>query len=159
MIKISFTKKDQNELQYLRYNHIHPRVQQRAEVLLLKSKGMKNKDIEIFADVAPNTITSYLKMFKEGGIDKIQEVSFYKPGSKLEKFSMTLKEYFKEHPPTSLLQAMKFIEEITGIKRGKTQVWNFLRNMGMKCRKVGGVPARADTENQIAFKKNTWILE
>ncbi len=40
MITINFPKELISKLQYLRYNHPHPRVQQRVEVLLLKNKGL-----------------------------------------------------------------------------------------------------------------------
>ena len=48
---------------------------------------------------------------------------------------------------------MAVIEEITGIKRSEPQVRQFLKSMGMECRKVGMIPAKADVEKQEKFKK------
>lgn len=47
------------------------------------------------------------------------------------------------------------IEELTGIKRSPTQVRVFLKKIGMKCRKVGVMPSKADPEIQDAFKKKS----
>ena len=55
MISINFTPDIISKLQYLRYNP-HPRVQQRVEVLLLKSKGVAHKEIARLTDLSINTI-------------------------------------------------------------------------------------------------------
>ena len=48
------------------------------------------------------------------------------------------------------------IEEMTGIRRGPTQVRNFLNSLGLRPRKVGMIPAKADVEEQDRFKKKNW---
>ena len=48
------------------------------------------------------------------------------------------------------------IERLTGIKKGMTRVRNFLHQLGMDPRKVGGIPAKADPERQEEFKKKVW---
>jgi len=45
------------------------------------------------------------------------------------------------------------VTEVTGIKRGYTQVREFLLHIGMKPRKVGSVPAKANPEEQEEFLK------
>lgn len=49
---------------------------------------------------------------------------------------------------------MSKIEELTGIKRSEPQVRKFLGSIGMKRRKVGMVPSKADLDKQEAFKKD-----
>ena len=46
------------------------------------------------------------------------------------------------------------IEEMTGIKRSSQRVRIFLKNMGMRYRRTGMVPAKADPIKQEDFKKN-----
>ena len=50
-------------------------------------------------------------------------------------------------------EAVAKIEELTGIRRGPTQVRNFLDSLGLRPRKVGMIPAKADVEEQERFKK------
>ena len=41
----------------------------------------------------------------------------------------------------------------TGVKRGKERTRKFLHQIGMKPRKVGGIPAKADPQQQEDLKK------
>ena len=61
--------------------------------------------------------------------------------------------YFRAHPPATIKQAMATIEKLTGLKRSETQVEKFLKSIGLKCRKVGMLPAKADPEKQAEFKQ------
>ena len=45
------------------------------------------------------------------------------------------------------------IEEITGIKRSTGQIRTYMKSIGMKCRKVGMIPAKADSEKQKEFRE------
>ena len=66
----------------------------------------------------------------------------------------TLEAYFREHPPTTIAEAIEKIEELTGIKRSPTQVRKFLKSMGMRCLKVGFIPVQADPKVQEEYKKD-----
>jgi transposase len=153
MIKINITEEDKEIFEYERKNHIHPRVQQKMEVLCLKSKKLPHKVIAEIAGVSKNTVTEYLHLFKEGGSDKLKEIRFNKPESELTQHTSPLEAYFREHPPASAKEAMGKIEEITGLKRSGTQIRKFLGKIGLKRRKVGMVPAEADIEKQENLKK------
>lgn len=84
MITINFTQDMISKLQYLRYNHPHPRVQQRVEVLLLKNKELPHKEIARLTDLSVNvTITYYVKLYQQKGLDGIEEINFYQPKSYL----------------------------------------------------------------------------
>lgn len=153
MIKIEFTEADIKTLNYERYNHPHPRVMQKMETLFLKSKGIPHKKIAELADITPNTLTSYLKVYKKGGINKLKELNFRRPASELQQYTSRIEDYFRKNPPGSIKEAMAKIEKLTGINRKETQVRKFLKSIGMKLRKVGTIPAKADIEKQETFKK------
>ncbi len=65
----------------------------------------------------------------------------------------TLEEYFRAHPPATAAEASAKIEGLTGIQGGPTQRRKFLKAMGMKPRKVGQIPAKADIKEQEGFKE------
>jgi len=100
-------------------------------------------------------LTKYLQLYRHGGLDEIRKVNFYRPKSELEKYSDSIEQYFRENPVASIAEAIAKIEELTGIRRSKTQVRMFLRKLGMRHRKVGSVPAGADPEQQELFKKKS----
>jgi transposase len=154
MIKIEFSDEDKTALSYERYNHPHPFVQRKMEALWLKSKGLPHKEICRLTNVCSTTLTEYLRDYQKGGIEGLKTLSFRRPRSDLEDHRATLEAYFREHPPTSVKQAMATIEKLTGIKRSPERVRAFLKRMGMKCRKVGMMPAKGDIDVQEDFKKN-----
>ena len=152
MIQVDFCQKDIEIFKIERSRHPHPRVQRRMDVLWLKSNGLPNNQIAQLANVCYNTVTEYLRMYKIGGIEKLKELNFYKPQSDLVQYTTSLEEYFKEHPPASIKEAVSEIEKITGLKRSETQTRKFLESMGIKRRKVGMIPAKADLDKQKKFQ-------
>lgn len=153
MIKIVFSEADREALNYERYHHPHPRVQRKMEALWLKSQEVPHKDICRLTGISKGTLCTYLRAYQQGGIEKLKELNFYRPVSELAAHSATLEQYFRQHPPASLKQAMATIEELTGIKRSEVQVRHFLKALGMKPRKVGMMPAKADVNQQETFKQ------
>jgi transposase len=153
MIQMCISNEDTRTAQQQRFLHPHPRVQLRMEVLWLKSQGFPTKLISKIAGVSPNTVRDYLIMYKEAGITRLQEVSFYRPQSKLVNHRDTLECYFRDHPVASISEAIVIIEQLTGIRRSPTQVRKFLKSIGMKVRKVGTIPSKADPDEQEMFKK------
>lgn len=152
MIPFNCSSEDKDAFNLFRKNHPHPHVQLRMEILWLKSNNCPHQQICELACVSPNTVTTCLKTYNEYGIEKIKEVNFYRPKSQLIEFSTTIEQYFKDHPPATIKEAMAKIEEITGIKRSETQIRKFLKSIGMRCRKVGHIPSKADIEKQERFK-------
>jgi len=153
MIKIDITEEDRKICKYERKYHIHPHVRQKMDVLWLKIKKLSHEKIAEIAGVSKNSVTTYLRLYKEGGLKKLREINFNKPVSELTQHIHTLEAYFTEHPPASVREAMGKIEELTGLKRSETQIRKFLISSGLKRRKVGMVPAEADIEKQEIFKK------
>lgn len=153
MIKLTFTADDIEQLHYERFHHPHPRVQQRMEALYLKSQGYAHGEIGRLIRVTKPTLLKYFRDYQTGGIAKLKELTFYRPQSQLKQHQESLEAYFREHPPKTLVQATAKIEELTGIARSREQVRQFLKSMGMSCRRVGVLPAKADSVAQEEFLK------
>lgn len=154
MIRIEFTEQDLKKIKLLRYEHEHPRVRRRMEVLWLKSQGLEHQEICRLAGVSSNTLRDYLKLFQAGGIKKLTELNFYAPTSELEHHRSRLEAYFREHPPATLNEAAAKIQELTGLKRSSSAVGRFLNSLGMAPRRVGTIPSKADPEKQEHFRIN-----
>jgi transposase len=153
--QVEFSDQNKADLNYERYNHPHPFVQQKMEALWLKSQGLAHGEICRLVAICSTTLTSYLLDYREGGVEGLKTLSFRRPRSVLEDHRDTLEAYFREHPPANATEAMAVIERLTGIKRSPERVRVFMKKMGMKCRKVGMIPAKADIEAQEDFKKKS----
>ena len=155
MIKIEFTEGEKRALTYERYHHPSPRVQRKMEALWLKSQGISHKRIGQLTGISINVVTQYVKEYQTGGIEKLKEINFHQPKSELFEYRQTIENYFKDHPPATIKEAMDAIEKITGLKRTEKSIRKFLKKIGLSRRKVGMVPSKADVEKQEDFKKNS----
>ena len=68
MIKVHIKEADKNIFASERYEHPHPRVNQRMDALHLKSKGFCNQSICEIIGICNNTLLSYFKMYNIGGV-------------------------------------------------------------------------------------------
>jgi transposase len=123
------------------------------EALWLKSQGISHQQIARLTGVSVNIITQYIKEYRHGGIERLKQINFYQPESELDKHATTIEAHFKKHPPATIKEAMHTIEQLTGIKRSEERVRKFLNRLGLRRRKVGMVPSKADLEKQEHFKK------
>ena len=153
MLSLTFSEEDIKELDYQRYHHPHPRVQRKMEALLLKAKGLPHHQIASCVGVCENTVRSYLKQYQTGGIEALKRLEFHHPSSELQAHHQTLEAYFKDHPPATIPQAVKLIEQLTGLKRSPTQVGIFLKKVGLKRLKTYAAPAKLNAQQQETFKK------
>jgi transposase len=151
MITIDFTPQDIDSLHFARFHHPHPRVQLKMEAVYLKSQGLAHQDICRLARISENTLRSYLRQYQEGGIERLKRTDWDGPTSELADHLQAIEEHFRNNPPRSTAQAAADIERLTGVRRGLTQVRKFLKGMGLKFRKLGMIPAKADADGQREF--------
>jgi transposase len=152
MLKLEFSTEAIEALRYERFHHPHPLVQLKMEVLLLRSQGVSNQQIQQICDISQATLYRYLHEYQEGGVARLKELHFNRQESALVEQQTSLEEHFRAQPPATVAAAAAEIEALTGIKRGPTQTRRFLKKMGMKPRKLGQIPAKADPEVQEQFK-------
>lgn len=148
MLQISFTDEQVQELDYWRFHYPDPRVQRKLEVVWLKSQGLVHQEIARLAGVSARTVQRHLNEYTEGGIDRLTQNNYAGSPSELNQHAQTLKEYFEKHPPSTIKEAQHQIEQLTGIRRSETQVCEFLKRLGLRRRKLGGVPGKVDEEKQ-----------
>jgi len=153
MLRLEFSESDQQALNYERYHHPHPRVQQRMEALWLKSQGIPHHQIVHLCRISGNTLRAYLKRYQTGGVEALKHLSFHRPQSALQAHRDTIEAHLREQPPQTINEAVAVLETLTGLRRSPTQVRLFLKHLGLKCLKVGLLPAKADPAAQEAYQK------
>ena len=152
MLKLECSPEAIEALRYWRFHHPHPLVQLKMEVVLLHSQGVPNELIRPICGISKATLYRYLHAYQEGGVERLKALHFHRQDSALVHQRTTLEEHLRAQPPATVAAAAAQIEALTGIKRGPTQTRQFLKKLGMKPRKLGQIPAKADPEVQEAFK-------
>lgn len=126
-IRLQLTPEILEEIHYHRYNHPAPLVQRRMEALWLKGHDLPHAQIAELVGVTENTIRDYFELYQQGGVEKLKELNYYVPASKLNPHVTSLEAHFRDNPPASIKEAQSEIEAITGVKRSETQIAEFLK--------------------------------
>ena len=153
MIKLHFTSDIVNELRHNFKNHPHSFVRNKMLALILKYQNLTHSLIASILDICENTLLSYFRQYEQGGINELMKINFNKPKSKLLCHTATIKDYFEKNPPATIKEACHSINTLTQIKISIPQATKYLKAIGMKCRKVAPIPAKADVEKQKIFKQ------
>jgi transposase len=156
MLRLEFSEADRQALNYERYHHPHPRVQQRMEALWLKSQGVPHHQIARLCDSSGNTVRAYLNLYQAGGVEALKHLQFHRPQSALNAHRETIEAQLREQPPQTINEAVAVLETLTGIRRSPTQVRLFLKQLGLKRLKVGLLPAKGNPEEQEEYQKKSW---
>jgi transposase len=131
MRQLTFTPEVLDQIRHDRYHHPHPRVQLKMEVLWLRSRGLTHAEVADLAGASPRSVARYLDEFARGGLDLVRRVPWAGKHGELDDYSASLEDHFLQHPPRSAREARQVIEELTGVRRGLTQVRAFLKkNLG-----------------------------
>jgi transposase len=141
MRHFTFTPEVLAAIRHDRYHHPHPRVQQKMEVLWLKSQGCTHGDIARLAAVSRRSAQRYLDEFADGGLQRIRRLLWKGKANELAAHQASLEDYFLEHPPRSTREAQAAIEQLTGVRRGLTRVRAFLKKLSA-CAGAKSEPSR-----------------
>jgi transposase len=129
MRAFTFTDQDLIAIRHDRFHHPHPRVQQRMDVLWLKGKGLPHTEIVRLTDLGRRTVRRCLDAYRDGGLAAVKRLGWRGTPNRLAEHRSDLEAYFRENPPRSAAQAQAAIEELTGVRRGLTQVRQFLKKL------------------------------
>src|SRR5262245_64768708 len=101
MRRFTFAPEDLDAIRHQRFRSPHPRVQQKMEVLWLKSQGCTHEDIARLADVSRRSVQRYLDEFAEGGLDRLRCLPWKGKPNELAAHHASLEDHFLENPPRS----------------------------------------------------------
>jgi len=127
MTRLTFTEEQQQALHQERFEHPHPRVQQRMEVLWLISQGLVYAEAARLAGVSQATVDRYVTLYRQGGLPALREWKWGTATSELLDHRVSLEESFRRNPPHTVAEACQRIKDETGLERGPTQVRAFLK--------------------------------
>jgi len=61
----------------------------------LKSQSVEHQEICRLCRISKTTLTTYLKQYQDGGIERLKEFGYAGPSSQLDEHATTLETYFK----------------------------------------------------------------
>jgi transposase len=141
MYSPDISQADAVSAKYYKKHASNPVIRDRMNVIYLRSKGLGPGSCAIAAGVSPNSVTRWSKKYQEEGIEALLHIAYYQPKSDLHGFVEMIKSSFGKNPPRSIGEARKRIYQLTGLKRGITQIKQFIKTvLNFRYRKYRPLP-------------------
>lgn len=148
-LKSKVSEADLAALNYDRYHYPDPLVQKRMHVAYLSScQDLTYQAISTIVDFHFNSVSKWVKVYEQQGIDGLKVNNYGTNKSILEGHAADILTSLKALPPRTVQEAAERIFELTGIRRSPQQVRVFIKKQGLKYRKCGHIPAKADSVAQ-----------
>lgn len=150
MIDLELTEKQLDELHKEASENPSARARKKCWVVYLHGKGFAHREIADVVRVDGDTVTNYVRKYRDGGLPLLLTDNYRKQGGRLDAHAQRLENVFKNQPPHTVNEAIEVIERETGIRLKSSACRDFLRKLGMKCRRCGLTPGKAqDDESQL----------
>jgi transposase len=138
--RVQLTEEEQRIVQEERASHPHPRVREKMLVLWLLHCGLTRQKAAEVAGVGRATVQRYLAAFRDGGLDGLRQWDVKGPVSELAAYRDLIRESFEKAPVGTIAEACDRLYQLTGLRRGPTQVRKFLRDLGLKWQRARAIP-------------------
>jgi len=151
MLTLNISEADIASAKYERIHHPIQTIRKRMDAIFLVSQGYSRQDVAELSGVHRNSVRNYVRLYNKGGLEALQTFQYKGFDSVLSGYRVTIEVYFREHPPRTAKEAAARIEALTKAKLSVDEVRRFMHKIGMKPRKTGHVPAKADVSQQQQF--------
>lgn len=148
---VHISEADADAARYEMFHHPDPIVQKRMMCIRMKYFGFKHEEIGNVIGCCRNTVGNYLNLYEESGLEGLRVLKYHKPKSKLDRHSAKVEASFRENPPRSVKEAAERIKKFVRIERNLGRIRQYLHRLGMKPRKTGQMPSKADPLKQRQY--------
>jgi transposase len=132
----------------------NPRFRERLQCLLFKDRGLSNIEVADLLQVVPETITDWLNLYQDGGVEALCRLETGGSDSFLSQEQITLLQAeLDKHLFQTAKQVCAWVQEQFAISYSERGMRDLLKRIGYTRQKAHLVPAQADVEAQAAFLK------
>ena len=138
--RVQLTEEEQRVVNEERASHPHPRVREKMLVLWSLHSGLTRQKAAEIAGVGRATVQRYVAAFRDGGLDGLRQWDVKGPVSGLAAHRDLIRRSFEKAPVCTIAEACERLHQLTGLRRGPTQVRKFLRDLGLKWQRHRAIP-------------------
>jgi transposase len=138
--RVRLTEEQQRVVNEERTFHPNPRIRERMLVLLLLHNGFTRQQAAQVVGVGRATVQRYVAAFRDGGLDGLRQWNVNRPVSEMAAYRELIRESFEKQPVCTVAEAGERIFQLTGLRRGPSQVRKFLKDLGLKFQRVRMIP-------------------
>ena len=138
--RIALNGQEQQVVREESQSHACVAIRQRMLALWLLQCGLKREEAAQGAQMSRATLMRVVAAFRDHGLEGVRRWDRKGPTSELTACRQVILASLQEQPPRTVAQAADRIEQLTGLRRGPTQVRKFLRGQGLTWRRARAVP-------------------
>jgi transposase len=138
--RVRLTEEQQRVVNEERSSHPNARVREKMLVLLLLHNGLTRQQAAKVVGVGRATVQRYVAAFRDGGLDGLRQWNVNRPVSEMAAYRELIRESFEKQPVSTVAEAGERIFQLTGLRRGPSQVRKFLKDLGLKFQRVRVIP-------------------
>jgi transposase len=156
MLTLKLSESEISTLRYEMYHYPDAIVQKRFHSIYLKGTQplLSCSKIAMYLGLHRTTVSCSIRTYNSSGIEGLKYNNYGTNKSELSKNQISIIEHLTQNPTYSLAHAKQEIESLTGQVRSISSISTFLKKNGFKFRKIGQIPAKADTIKQSQFIEN-----
>ena len=138
--RVRLTEEEQRVVNEERCCHPNLRIREKMLVLWLLHTGLTRQQAAKAAGVSRATVQRYVAAFRQGGLDGLRQWNLSRPVSEMAAYRELIRASFEKQPATTIAEACERIFQLTGLRRGPSQVRKFLKDLGLKFYRVRAIP-------------------
>jgi transposase len=139
-LRVQLTEEEQRVVNEERTCHPNPRIREKMLAVWLLHNGMTRQKAAEIVGVGRATVQRHVAAFREGGLNGLRRWNPNRPVSEMAAYQELIRESFEKQPVSTVAEAGERIFQMTGLRRGPTQVRTFLRDLGLKWQRVRAIP-------------------
>ena len=139
-LRVRLTEEEQRLVNEERTSHPNERIRERMLVLWLLHSGVTRQKAAEIVGVGRATVQRYVAAYRDGGLDGLRRWDPNRPESEMAAYRALIRESFEKQPVPTVAEACERIFQLTGLRRGPSQVRKFLKGLGLKFQRVRVIP-------------------
>jgi transposase len=139
-LRVQLTEEEQRVVNEERTSHPNERIRERMLVLWVLHNGVTRQKAAEIVGVSRATVQRYVAAFRDGGLVGLRRWEPNRPESDMAAFRELIRDSFEKQPVRTVAEAGERIFQLTGLRRGPSQVRKFLKDLGLKFQRVRMVP-------------------
>lgn len=155
---VALTDDEQRIVNAERDSHPESHVRRKMLVVWLLYCGVTREKAATIAGLGRATVQRYVAAYREGGLDGLRQWNVTGPVSDLADFTEAIKKSLAVSPVRTVAEACERLETLTGLRRGPTQVRQFLAGLGFRWQRVRAIPLppKKTYPSTFAISGNSW---
>lgn len=163
MLPFSLSGTDADMVNIERKTHKSALVRDRMRVLGLLYLGFSRQDCALIVGCHVNSVTNYIKLYNEGGLDRIRQLNYSYSRHELQEAYGEVEQVLSQANCSTIAEAGQVLAQHFDYRAGKEAVRQLLHRLGFKRRKAGTFPGKVDQfeqwqNRQEAFLQKLWQL-